>query len=193
MQLRGWKGRQQCQRELLGCMHLGGQGRVVRFKIFKKGGFDALGRHMGSRNTPRISKEFQNEAVRGHVTGGTPALLSFSWLILTGPLAPTHTGCVHAHTHFIWVPKCLSIAHKLIGRIKMTWNCQLWLFSNMALLGKKKMKNRKCNGHRTVLCLDDWQLKDIHKQKVLSDSLLTQWSHTWLGTAPRDKHTVHCT
>lgn len=56
----------------------GSQGGVERFKTFKKDGFDAPCGHTGRRNTPRISKDFQKEAVRGRVKEGTAVLLSFS-------------------------------------------------------------------------------------------------------------------
>lgn len=94
-----------------------------------------------------------------------PVLFSISgsqsclWLMLSRPLAQTHTACVHAQTHMytlylsIKVPQhCSQIKKGDWIKSVVTWICQLWLFSNMALCypaGKeKKKKNRKRGWHR---------------------------------------------
>lgn len=145
----------------------GGRERVV--KIFKKGGFNTVGCHAGGRNAPQISKGFKNEAVRGRVTGETSVLLSFFMINTDSMWARSHT-C----THLVWVSKGLSIAHKL-KRWHESASCDC--SQNMAPLGKKiQNKNRKCNWHRTVLCM-----KDIYQQKVSHIGLIADSeSHmTW--------------
>lgn len=181
----------------------GGRERVVRFEIFKKGGLGASGRHTGSRNTPQISKRFPKWGSKRTCDRGnsSPAVYfsvsdSCSWLILTRPLAQTHTAmCTRVHTLSEY-QRASALLTNSKGEQTVKVNSGDMNLPAVIVLkhgsvtpqerNKKTEQNRKCNWHRTVLCVDDWQLKDIHQQKVLSDALLTQWSHTWLGTAPRD-------
>lgn len=111
--------------------------------------------------------------------------VSCSRFILTRPLA--HTVCVRAHTLYLSVKMPQHCSQIKREDKPLKWTIRLWLFSNMALLPcRKGTTNRKCNWHRTVLRMDDWQVKHIHQQKVISDSKLNRWSRAWPGTAPRD-------
>lgn len=132
---------------------------VVHFKIFKKGGFDASGCHTGSRNMAQISKDVRE-------------LLG----IILSRLRSSSTRSQ------------VKRKSKAIILIIVTWICQMWLFSNMALelcrkRHKKQQKQEKKN--RTWNSSFHGPLTTGKHTSTKSDWTHC-WSPMWLDTAPRD-------
>lgn len=98
----------------------GSEGGVERFKIFKKG-WCSMWPHREKKHSTYIKRFPKGGSKRTSERGNCSPVVFFccSRITLTRPLAQTHTECVHAACtciHFMWVSKCLSIAHKLKRR-----------------------------------------------------------------------------
>lgn len=159
-QFSGWRSMQQCQQE---ACRSGNWESVVRFKIFKKGIFDASGCHTGSRNTAQISKDVR-ELLR---------------IILSRPLAQIHrVTCAPTHKQTLkWSIKgprhCSQVKResKAFKWIIVTWICQLWAFSNTALQPRRKKQENKKQDMKQLF---SWTTNNgkTYINKVISDWLL---------------------
>lgn len=190
-QLCRWRSMRQCQRD---ACRSGNRERVVRFKIFKKGGFNVSGCHTGSRDTPQTLKRFPKCGSKRTCDGGdSPVLFSFSvsgscsGLIPSRPLAQTLRVCVHAHTLNLAVKvplHCSQIKResKALKWIMVTWICQLRcvVLKHGSVTPQERTKKTKQEVQLTHnSCLHGWRTVKKHTstKSNLTDCWLSGVTH----------------
>lgn len=136
-------------------------------KYFKRATSTLWDLTQGLERRHRYQKIFKNEAVRGRVVHDQYCLS-------------------HLHKHIQFT------LHALYPRIRVPQHCSQKLkrksnvnYGDMDSTAVIVLKHRLCQEKENKsVCATDTDR--TNQQKVIFDSLSTQWSHTGLGTAPRD-------